>query len=119
MPRLKSEAFCKSLGKKYSEAIENLKKAVELSPDDIPMSYYYLGFAYIKNKEWQNAIDIIDQGLQKDLQNIAIAAMFYYKSGALMELGRIEEAIQAAEKAVELKPDDADYKKHLEYLKKK
>ncbi|MHA1379943.1 MAG: tetratricopeptide repeat protein [Candidatus Helarchaeota archaeon] len=112
-------ARCYIKSRKYPEAIENLKKSIELSTDGIPMSYYYLGFSYIKNKEWQNGVEIINKGLKQDLPEVAVPAMYYYKSGALMELGKIKEAIEAAEKAVQLKPDDEDYKSHLDYLKKK
>lgn len=98
------------------KAIENLNKAFEMNSTGLIS--YFLARAYVRTKNWQKAVEITDEGLEKDSTNQIKGALNYLKSGAHMELGQKEEAIKAAEKAVEFSPEDEDFKKHLNYLKK-
>ncbi len=100
----------------YEQAIAKFKKAHSVQP--LPEVSYFLAMSFIKNKQWQDAIAIADAALERDPEDTTTkAALNYIKSGANMELGNLDEAISAAENAVELSPDDKDYQTHLERLK--
>lgn len=101
----------------YDKAIGNLEKAYDMNP--LGQISYFLALAYVRNKDWQNAVEIAEDGLAKDPSDMIKGALNYLKSGAHIELGEKKKALAAAEKAVEIKPDDEDYKKHLELLKSK
>ncbi|MGV9169610.1 MAG: tetratricopeptide repeat protein [Promethearchaeia archaeon] len=99
------------------EAIENLKKAHDALP--IPTVSYFLANAYVRNKNWSDAAAIAEGALSQDMDNtVTEAALNYIASGANMDQGNLDKAIAAAENAVELVPDDEDYKTHLERLQK-
>jgi tetratricopeptide (TPR) repeat protein len=102
--------------KQYEDAIKNLEKAYDMNP--IEQVSYYLGRAYVVGDKYQEAVEFIEQVLGEDLSKNIAAALNYYKSGSHMELGEKDKAIEAAEQAVELSPDNEDYQKHLDYLKK-
>ncbi|MBD3192493.1 MAG: tetratricopeptide repeat protein [Candidatus Heimdallarchaeota archaeon] len=103
--------------KEYDDAIGNLEKAYNMNP--LAQISYFLALAYVRNKDWQNAVEIAEDGLTKDPSDTIKGALYYLKSGAHIELGEKKKAIAAAEKAVEVDPDNEDFKKHLELLKSK
>lgn len=100
----------------YDKAVTKFKKAHAVQP--LPEVSYFLAMSHIKSKQWEDAIETADAALAKDPSDTTTkAALHYIKSGANMELGNLEEAISAAETAVELVPNDKDYQTHLERLK--
>jgi len=101
--------------KELPKAIDHLKKAFEQNTSG--QIGYYLALAFVRNKEWQNAVITAEKALQNEDSTFVQAALHYLKSGAHVELGQKEDALASAEKCVELNPEDADYKKHLERLK--
>jgi tetratricopeptide (TPR) repeat protein len=103
--------------KEYDKAIESLEKAYEKSP--IGQISYFLAMAYVRNKNWKKAVEIANKGIEKDPSDVVKGALYYLKSGAHIELGEKDEALTAAEKCVEINPNEEDYKKHLERLKNK
>ncbi|MBD3228668.1 MAG: tetratricopeptide repeat protein [Candidatus Lokiarchaeota archaeon] len=102
--------------KDNDKAVENLNKAFEMNPTG--QISYFLGRAHVRKKDWQKVVEVAEKGLEKSTSDQVKAAINFLKSGAHMELGQKDEAINAAQKAVELSPEDEDFKKHLEYLKK-
>ncbi|TFG12377.1 tetratricopeptide repeat protein [Candidatus Thorarchaeota archaeon] len=98
------------------KAIEHFKKAHSVQP--LPEISYFLAMSYVKNKSWDDAASVADTALQNDMDDLTTkAALYYIKSGASMEKNKLDDAIAAAEKAVELVPNDEQYKTHLEPLK--
>ena len=83
---------------RYQEAVDGYSKAIELDPTDI---YNYLGIACISlnNDESANALLYANKALFIDRN---CGGAYYYKSLALSNLGRIEEAQAAYAKAISL-----------------
>jgi len=102
--------------KDYEKAIDNLEKAHEMNP--MGQTTYYLGMAYVTSDNYSKAVEFIEEGMELDLSDNIRAGLNYLKSGSHMELGEKEKAIEAAEEAVKLVPDNKEYNKHLNYLKK-
>jgi tetratricopeptide (TPR) repeat protein len=100
----------------YDKAIKNLKKALEINPNG--QISYFLSMAYVRNKNWKEAVSVAEEALKKDYSDMIKGALNYLKSGAHIELGEKDKALAAAQKCVEINPDDEDYKKHLERVKK-
>jgi tetratricopeptide (TPR) repeat protein len=101
---------------KIDKAIEHFKKAHSEQP--LPQVSYFLAMSYVKQKSWADTVSVADTALQNDIDDVTTeAALYYIKSGANMEQNKLDDAIAAAEKAVELVPNDEQYKTHLERLK--
>ena len=83
---------------RYQEAVDGYSRAIELDPTDI---YNYLGIACISlnNDESANALLYANKALFIDRN---CGGAYYYKSLALSNLGRIEEAQAAYAKAISL-----------------
>ena len=84
----------------------------------LPQVSYFLAMSYVKQKSWADAASVADTALQNEMDDVTTkAALYYIKSGANMEQNKLDDAIAAAEKAVELVPNDEQYMTHLERLK--
>jgi len=98
------------------KAIDHFKKAHSVQP--LPEVSYFLAMSYVKHKSWADAASVAETALENDVDDVTTkAALYYIKSGASMEQNKLDDAIAAAEKAVELVPSDEQYKTHLERLK--
>lgn len=91
---------------KKGEAVEGLKKAIELKPD-YPDALNYLGYMYVEeNRELDQAEVMIKKALELDPNNgayIDSLGWFYFKKG------KVAEALKELKKAVTLMDDPVIY----------
>ena len=82
--------------RKYPEAIKNLKKSLDISPDFLPAKLN-LAYAYCQTKEYENALDLYKKTPEnyRILSNI-LTCLFYLK--------KYKEALDCCEKLIALEP---------------
>jgi serine/threonine protein kinase/Tfp pilus assembly protein PilF len=91
------------------EAVDCLEKVIALNPDfytaykDLTMSYEQIGKMDEYNRVLQASLDVYPQYLQKHPDE---GRAYIYYAVNLAEVGRTEEAKQAAAKAIELSPTE-------------
>lgn len=87
---------------KYNEAIEDFKKAIEISPEQ-SQAYNELGRAYNELREYKKAIEYYDKAIEIDPSGYE----YYYadRGIAYRNLGDIERAIEEYKKALEISSD--------------
>ncbi|MBN2426160.1 MAG: tetratricopeptide repeat protein [Calditrichaceae bacterium] len=83
------------------EAIDNFKRAIQLKPDFIK-AHKLLGLAYLKQKNYQNALKVLESILDignnfPDILNILGVTYIHF--------GKYERAREVIHKALDLKPD--------------
>ncbi len=91
--------------KKYPDAVDAYEKAVKLKPDN---ALYHAGLAnaYAKANQPDKAVAEYQAAAQADPTN---AATDYFNMGAVYtNTGKVDDAITAFNKTIELKPDRAD-----------
>jgi tetratricopeptide (TPR) repeat protein len=91
--------------KKYPEAVDAYEKAVKIKPDN---ALYHAGLAnaYAKANQPDKAVAEYQAAAQADPAN---AAANYFNMGAVYtNTGKVDDAITAFNKTIELKPDRAD-----------
>lgn len=98
------EAFDKG---EYSKAISYFKKATEQKGDKFS-SFRWLGVAYYRNGQYQEAVDACKKALSLPHTKDSEAMSWDFLSAAYEELGQIDSAISSRKKYIELKPDDSD-----------
>jgi len=91
-------------------AIENLRKAIELSPES-PEAYNYLGYIFAEEEmNMDEAVQLIKKALELDPENPAYIdslGWVYYKKGM------VEEAVEELKKAASLEKEDPTIRDHL------
>jgi tetratricopeptide (TPR) repeat protein len=94
----------------WPAAEQDLKKALELSPDQ-PEALNYLGYSWVdKNINLEPALAMIQKALAKDKEN----GEFIDSLGwAYFRLGRYDEALAQLESAIKLKGGVAEINDHL------
>jgi len=100
---------------KFNKAVNYLEKAFDLNP--IGYIAFYLAKAYLLNNDISKAVDFIDDVLQIHISERVRAGLNYFRAGGLLELGNKEESLKAAQKAVDLRAENQEYQKVLQYLK--
>ena len=98
----------------FKKAVNYLEKAFNLNP--IGYIAFYLAKAYLLNDQFSKAVEYIDDALQLHISERVQAGLNYFKAGGLLELGNKEESLKAAQKAVDLKPENQEYQKVLHQL---
>ena len=94
---------------KYKELIEEYEPIINLlekfiRPKNDAEHYYRQGQKLYGNGEYEAALISFEEA-----SNIITRSMYYHHKGkALLKLERAEEAIKAFDRAIELKPDDAE-----------
>jgi tetratricopeptide (TPR) repeat protein len=91
--------------KKYPEAVDAYQKALAIKPDSAP---YHNGLAnaYAKSNQPDKAVAEYQAAAQADPTNAATA---YFNIGAIYtNTGKVDDAVTAFNKSIELKPDRAD-----------
>jgi protein O-mannosyl-transferase len=89
---------------RQGEAIEILKKAIQLQPNDADI-HYKLGLAYYKAGRYQEAIKSYQNAIQSkpgDSDTYNNLGLIYY------HLGHYRDAVEAFKKAIVLKSDDEE-----------
>jgi Flp pilus assembly protein TadD len=101
---------CNERLKDWPQAEADLKKALELSPDESPV-LNYLGYTWVdQSQNLKTAMDYIRKAVKlkpDDGYYIDSLGWAYYR------LGNIQSAVEHLERAVELKPDDPVINDHL------
>ena len=92
--------------KRPDSAIEYLNKGLEYSETE-PESLLSLGNSFYLKKNYEKAIELYDQSLNKGLNDIS--AVYFNKGLVYERLSNVDLAIKFYKKAVELKPQYYDY----------
>lgn len=92
---------------RLDEVIELCKAARQYNPDDMAF-YYYQGFAYYRQDDYDNALDAFQNGVSviTDESNPDIASDFYEVMGELLyKKGKVREAFAAYDSCLVWKED--------------
>lgn len=92
---------------RLDEVIELCKAARQYNPDDMAF-YYYQGFAYYRQDDFDNALDAFQNGVSviTDKSNPDIASDFYEVMGELLyKKGKVREAFAAYDSCLVWKED--------------
>lgn len=92
--------------KKGAETIENCIKSYESESDIGFTDYHTLGILYLKNKDYQKAVDT----LKKQLRILEFAESYYFLGLAHKKLNKLADAKNHLKKALELFEGDNRYK---------
>ena len=89
---------------KYSEAIQDLTKVIELNPEDAE-AYYFRGFTHYSQGEHKHAIEDFTKAIEL---NPGDAEVYHFRGFIYYNQGEHEHAIKDFTKAIELNPDYAE-----------
>jgi tetratricopeptide (TPR) repeat protein len=105
-----ARGVCSERLKEWPAAEADLKKALELSPNESPV-LNYLGYTWVdQNQNLKTAMDYIRKAVKlkpDDGYYVDSLGWAYYR------LGNLPSAVEQLERAVELKPDDPVINDHL------
>jgi len=99
---------------KTEKAIENIKKALEIEPG-LQEAYNNLGVIQLKGEMYEEALESFNESIKSGFN---YPQLYINMAKALIGLDRIDEAVTALEKAVEIDPTNADAKELLSTYKK-
>ena len=95
---------------RWKEGEADLKKAVELAPEE-PTTLNYLGYSWAeRGVNLDEAFDLLQQAVEKEPRSGAIVDSIGW---AYYQRGNYEKAVENLEKAVSLEPDDPTLTDHL------
>lgn len=100
----------------FGNAIENLEEAYKLN--SVGHVTFYLAKAYLLNGNYLKALNLIESTIKLGISDRLRAGLNYFEAGAYRELGKRDESIKAAEKAVKFAPNNEEYQSTLNNLKK-
>ena len=92
-------------GSNLEVGIGRLQQAIERHAPERPEFYYELGRAHAKRSNFEAVIHWSEEALRRDA---TFAPALKELADAAVELGRLEQAAQALDRAVALQPKDAD-----------
>jgi len=92
--------------KKPDNAIKFLNKGLEFD-GTLPESLLSLGNSFYLKKDYEKAIELYDQSLDKGLNDIS--AVYFNKGLVYERMSNVDLAVEFYKKAVELKPQYYDY----------
>ena len=109
--------------KEYDEVITLGQRVQELFPSQ-PISYYFVGLAYMQEKKYSLAIDQLNTGKLMVIDNPNLLAQFYASLGdAYHAQEEIKESDEAYEKSLDIMPENTyvlnNYSYYLSLRKKK
>ncbi len=111
VPALVGAARCRRVAGRAEEAIEPLKKALDLDAED-PYVHYSLGITYLARDDAVAALICLNQALSLDLRDLdALVA----SGEAHLLVGQPKDAIERLKKAVEFAPDRVDARLIMAY----
>lgn len=96
--------------KKWPQAEADLKRALQLSPDE-PLALNYLGYSWIdQNQHLKEGLELIEKAVALKPDDGYIVDSLGW---AHYRLGNYEDAVRLLERAVELRPEDPVLNDHL------
>jgi tetratricopeptide (TPR) repeat protein len=102
--------ICYERDKQWPKAEADLKKALELKPDQ-PLVLNYLGYSWIdQGAHMDEGMDMIRRAVEQRPDDGYIVDSLGW---AYFRIGNYDEAVKNLERAVELKPDDPTINDHL------
>lgn len=105
-----SRGTCYERTKQWSKAEADLKKAMQLSPDQ-PLVLNYLGYSWIdQGRNLREGLRLIKKAVSLKPDDGYIVDSLGW---AYYQLGRYSDAVSQLERAVELRPDDPILNDHL------
>ncbi|TFG85821.1 MAG: tetratricopeptide repeat protein, partial [Hyphomicrobiales bacterium] len=105
-----ARGVCSERLKEWPAAEADLKRALELSPDESPV-LNYLGYTWVdQNQNLKTAMDYIRKAVKlKPDDGYYVDSLGW----AYFRIGKLQSAVEQLERAVELKPDDPVINDHL------
>ena len=105
-----ARGVCSERLKEWPAAEADLKRALELSPDESPV-LNYLGYTWVdQNQNLKTAMDYIRKAVKlKPDDGYYVDSLGW----AYFRIGNLQSAVEQLERAVELKPDDPVINDHL------
>lgn len=100
--------------KKYYEALNKFNAAIEIEPSQILMNYK--GMCLHEQRKYQEALKVYDSIITNYPKDPYV---YNNKASTLEELGRLREALQCAEKAIAIKPNESTFISNRTILKDK
>jgi Flp pilus assembly protein TadD len=105
-----SRGTCYERTKRWPQAEADLKRALQLSPDE-PLVLNYLGYSWIdQNRNLKQGLAMIQKAVSKRPNDGYIVDSLGW---AQYRLGNYKDAVKHLERAVELKPEDPTLNDHL------
>ena len=99
-----------NLKKDYINAIKIYEKGFQHFQNPPAKSYNELGYLYLKNNQFKEAITILDSAIKYDASN---ARNYYNKGAAIAGMGNNKDAVPMFLKSIELDPKSEDVYKNL------
>jgi tetratricopeptide (TPR) repeat protein len=94
--------FISAMAGEQEEAIRNLKKAFRLNPIPPIFYYHFLGAVYHDVKKYNEAIEILNQGISIDSETLTPYPILI---SCYIELNQFDEARRSSKKVLEIDPD--------------
>lgn len=105
-----ARGICHERQKRYEPAEADMRKALELQPDQ-PQVLNYLGYSFLEqSRNFDEALSMIERAVAARPEDGYIVDSLAW---AFYRLGRYDEAVSPMERAVELMPVDAVVNDHL------
>ena len=105
-----SRGTCYERLKNWGPAETDLRKALQLSPDE-PLVLNYLGYTWIdQNRNLQQGLSLIEKAVRQKPDDGYIVDSLGW---AQFRMGRYKDAVKYLERAVELRPEDPVLNDHL------
>jgi len=103
--------FMLCMAGEIEKAIRNLKKAFRLNPIPPPYYYHFLGSAYSYDKQYEIAIEILNQSINIDPEPIT---PYLSLTSTYIEIENLEQAKISAKKILEIDPSfSLEYHKNV------
>jgi tetratricopeptide (TPR) repeat protein len=104
-------AFCYKDENKIDDAIQHLKEAMRLSPENVEL-HLYLGAFYEENEDYAEAENILKKALEMDAKNTGL----HFRLGVVYDKWKKKDAsIEQMKKVIEIDPMDAHALNYLGY----
>lgn len=111
------KAWVYSEKREYENAIEYLKKSLQINPNDGYALGLYL-FMANANEDYKNVIKISRRLLKVDPAAKYNYALYATYAKALYKTGKKKQALEQIDKAIEIEPSDKDYPMYKEKMLK-
>jgi tetratricopeptide (TPR) repeat protein len=89
----------------FKNALVNFEMARYYTPQPKPVLYKELGYAYLRDGQFQKSVAVLDSGLALDPEN---SNVMNFKGSALFGLQKYNEALTVFLRAAEINPNDVD-----------